>query len=132
MHSELTDGKSVTKYGKSGLNAVRERAGLPDVSYSLTALQNERRWELAFEGTRWNDIRRWHIAAAALDKQTNQPVYYCGNSEKNTAHAGGYIARYNATAGFFKIPESEISLSKSTLAQREGWTGSDSEYNGWK
>ncbi len=132
MHSELTDGKTLSKYGKSGLNAVRERAGLSDVSYSLSALQNERRWELAFEGTRWNDIRRWHIAAAALEKQTNQPVYYCGNSSTNTAHAGGYAARYNATAGFFKIPEGEISLSKGTLTQRDGWTGSDSEYNGWK
>ena len=34
MHSELTDGKAVYN-GKSGLNAVRERAGLPDISYSL-------------------------------------------------------------------------------------------------
>lgn len=45
-----------------GMNEVRARAGLPPVGYSLQALQNERRWELAFEGYRWDDMRRWGIA----------------------------------------------------------------------
>lgn len=125
MQSEL-------KEDVSGINIVRERAGLDLIgSYSLEALQNERRWELAFEGVRWNDIRRWHIAAAALEKQTNQPVYYLGSSAKNTPHAGGYAARYNATAGFFKIPETEVSLSNGGLVQNEGWTDASSEYSGW-
>lgn len=125
MQSEL-------KEDVSGINIVRERAGLDPIgSYSLEALQNERRWELAFEGVRWNDIRRWHIAAAALEKQTNQPVYYLGSSAKNTPHAGGYAARYNATAGFFKIPETEVSLSNGGLVQNEGWTDASSEYSGW-
>lgn len=125
MQSEL-------KEDVSGINKVRERAGLDPIgSYSLEALQNERRWELAFEGVRWNDIRRWHIAAAALEKQTNQPVYYLGSSAKNTPHAGGYAARYNATAGFFKIPETEVSLSNGGLVQNEGWTDASSEYSGW-
>lgn len=125
MQSEL-------KENVDGINRVRERAGLvPIGTYSLEALQRERRWELAFEGVRWNDIRRWHIAAAALEKQTDQPVYYLGSSDKNTAHNGGYAARYNATAGFFKIPESEISLSNGGLTQNEGWTDASSEYSGW-
>lgn len=125
MQSEL-------KEDVTGINRVRARAGLAPIGgYSLTALQNERRWELAFEGVRWNDIRRWHIAAAALEKQTNQPVYYLGSSAKNTPHSGGYAARYNATAGFFKIPETEVSLSNGTLVQNEGWTDASSEYSGW-
>lgn len=125
MQSELEE-------SVDGINRVRERAGLtPLGAYSLEALQRERRWELAFEGVRWNDIRRWHIAAAALEKQTNQPVYYLGSSAKNTAHNGGYAARYNATAGFFKIPESEISLSNGALVQNEGWTDASSEYSRW-
>lgn len=125
MYSEL-------KEDVTGINRVRARAGLAPIGgYSLTALQNERRWELAFEGVRWNDIRRWHIAAAALEKQTNQPVYYMGTAAKNTAHSGGYAARYNATAGFFKIPETEVSLSNGTLVQNEGWTDASSEYSGW-
>lgn len=125
MQSEL-------KEDVAGINRVRERAGLSPIgSYSLEALQNERRWELAFEGVRWNDIRRWHIAAAALEKQTNQPIYYMGNSAKNESHGGGYAARYNATAGFFKIPETEVSLSNGSLIQNAGWTDASSEYSGW-
>ena len=125
MQSEL-------KEDVEGINRVRDRVGLPPIgSYSLEALQNERRWELAFEGVRWNDIRRWHIAAAALEKQTNQPIYYLGNAERNTPHNGGYSARYNATAGFFKIPETEISLSNGGLTQNPGWTDASSEYGGW-
>ena len=123
MQSEL-------KEDVSGINAVRKRAGLsPIASYSLAALQNERRWELACEGVRWNDIRRWHIAATALAKQENQPVYYCGNPDTNKAHNGGYIARYNATAGFQKMPETQIALG--TVKQNDGWSDASSEYAGW-
>ena len=125
MQSEL-------KGDVTGINKVRARAGLkPIAAYSLQALQNERRHELAFEGVRWNDIRRWHIAAAALEKQTNTKTYYKGLDDTNAAHNGGYAARYNATAGFFKIPESEITLSKGVLVQNPGW-GADAEYTGWK
>jgi len=123
MQSEL-------KEEVSGINKVRARAGLdPISSYSLTALQNERRWELACEGIRWNDIRRWHIAATALAKQQDQPIYYCGNPDTNTAHNGGYVARYNATAGFQKMPETQIALG--TVKQNDGWNDASSEYAGW-
>lgn len=123
MQSEL-------KEDVSGINQVRARAGLPKIgSYSLTALQNERRWELAFEGVRWNDIRRWHIAAAALEKQTNQPTYSRGKPDTNTAHNGGYKTRYNATAGFQKMPENQV--LQGSVVQNEGWTSADSEYQGW-
>ena len=123
MQSEL-------KEDVTGINKVRARAGLPAIgSYSLAALQNERRWELAFEGVRWNDIRRWHIAATALEKQTNQPTYSRGKPDTNTAHNGGYATRYNATAGFQKMPENQVLQGR--VAQNEGWSGADSEYQGW-
>ena len=123
MQSEL-------KEDVSGINMVRARAGLKPINgYSLAALQNERRWEFACEGIRWNDIRRWHIAATALAKQENQPVYYCGNPGTNTAHNGGYVARYNATAGFQKMPETQIALG--TVKQNDGWSDASSEYAGW-
>lgn len=123
MQSEL-------KEDPSGINKVRARAGLPAINgYSLQALQNERRWELACEGIRWNDIRRWHIASVVLAKQENQPIYYCGSASTNTAHNGGYTARYNATAGFQKMPETQIALG--TVKQNDGWTDASSEYGGW-
>lgn len=122
MQSEL-------KGDAEGMNKVRARAGLPAIGYSLGALQNERRWELACEGIRWNDIRRWHIAATQLAKQENQPIYYCGSPDVNSAHNGGYVARYNATAGFQKMPETQVALG--TVKQNDGWTDASSEYNGW-
>jgi hypothetical protein len=128
MQSEL-------KEDISGINRVRARAGLPGISsYSLEALQNERRWELAFEGVRWNDIRRWHIAEQELAKQTNQPTYYQGVEDKNntTNNGGGYAARYKETRGFVPIPESQIALSNGVLKQNEGWTSGTALYSGWK
>ena len=123
MQSEL-------KEDASGINKVRARAGLPAINgYTLQALQNERRWELACEGVRWNDIRRWHIAATALAKQENQPTYYCGNPDTNKPHNGGYAARFNATAGFQKMPETQVALG--TVVQNDGWSDASSEYTGW-
>lgn len=123
MQSEL-------KEDVTGINKVRARAGLdPIAGYSLRALQNERRWEFACEGLRWNDIRRWHIAAQALALQEGQPTYYCGNPDTNTAHNGGYAARYNATAGFAKMPETQIALG--VVQQNDGWTDASCEYTGW-
>lgn len=123
MQSEL-------KEDISGINRVRARAGLGPISvYSLEALQKERRHELAFEGTRWNDIRRWHIAAKALERQTNQPVYLAGKADKNVAHNGGYAQRYNATAGFAKMPDGQVSIG--SVPQNEGYADALSEYTGW-
>ena len=125
MQSEL-------KEDVTGINKVRARAGLsPISSYSLKALQDERRWEFACEGIRWNDIRRWHIASTVLDKQEGQDIYYCGSPAKNEAanHNGGYSTRYKATAGFQKMPDTQVALG--TVVQNDGWTGADSEYGGW-
>ena len=125
MQSEL-------KEDVTGINKVRARAGLdPIAAYSLKALQDERRWEFACEGIRWNDIRRWHIATVALDKQEGQDIYYCGSPAKNDAanHNGGYSVRYKATAGFQKMPDTQVALG--TVVQNEGWTAADSEYGGW-
>lgn len=122
-----------------GMNEVRQRVGLPAVSYSLEALQNERRWEFAFEGLRYNDIRRWGQGGGqsngyteeVLSKQQNEAIYFGGQPDLNIAHNGGYVERYKATRGFFKIPESEILKSDGVLIQNEGW-GSEGLYMGWK
>ena len=107
MQSELTG-------TVDGINKVRERAGLPALSdYSLTALQNERRWELAFEGVRWNDMRRWgdDYCKAALDKQMDTEIYNGGIKTTNPRGVSEYdnnpttySQRYDANHGFFAVP----------------------------
>ena len=113
------------------MNLVRARVGLPPVGYSLQALQQERRFELAFEGRRWADIRRWHIAEDCLERQIGTPIYNQGLPAEMKEFGSGYRNRYQETNGFFKIPESEIDLSSGVLEQNAGWTGTDSNFPGW-
>ena len=134
MHSELTDGKTIYN-GKSGMNAVRARAGLGDKSYSVDALRMERKHELAFEGIRWNDMRRYGKAycLAALKTQLGQPIRNAGGEWiKMKDQGAGYEARYNATWGFRPFPASEVSLSAGVLKQNAGWTDSSAQYTNWK
>ena len=102
------------------INRVRARVGLPAANgYSEETLRNERRWELAFEGSRWDDLRRWGIAAEALSKQNGQAMYNQG--KKVNMDFSNYAARYNATKGFYRIPKSQIDLSGGEYKQNAGW-----------
>ena len=134
MHSELTEGKVIYE-GKSGMNAVRARVGLPAKAYSVDAIRMERKHELAFEGIRWNDMRRYGKAycVAALKTQLNQPIRNAGGAWIVMKDQGaGYEARYNATWGFRPFPASEVSLSNGVLKQNAGWTDSSAQYTNWK
>jgi len=124
MHSEITQ-------TADGMNKVRARAGLPAISYSLDALKKERHYELAFEGRRWADIRRWHDAENLLAAQEGVKIYNSAAPTVMKAFGGGYKARYKATGGFFPIPESEISLSNGVLKQTSGYEDASSKYTGW-
>ena len=102
------------------INRVRARVGLPAANgYTEEILRNERRWELAFEGSRWDDLRRWGIAADALSKQNGQVMYNQG--QKVSMSFNNYAARYNATKGFYRIPKSQIDLSGGEYKQNAGW-----------
>ena len=131
MQSELTG-------TVDGINKVRERAGLPALTaYSLAALQNERRWELAFEGVRWNDMRRWgdDYCKAALDKQMNIEVYTGG--AKTTNPQGVYLydndptsysQHYDTNHGFFALPMIQAMTGGPAIAVMQGeWTYQDEE-----
>ncbi|MDR3252191.1 MAG: RagB/SusD family nutrient uptake outer membrane protein [Tannerella sp.] len=124
MQSEL-------KENADGINKVRARAKLPAVTYSLDALKRERRFELAFEGRRWADIRRWGEAPALLEKQAGINIYNRGLPDIMKNFGTGYGARYNETNGFFPIPTSEINLSDGVLEQTKGWGTAAQEFTGW-
>lgn len=122
MHSELTG-------NADGMNRVRARAGLPAVGYSLETLQQERRHELAFEGQRFQDIRRWHIAEEALSEQNGTTLQNQGVS--TVLRNGKYAERYQATKGFWPIPLKQIQLSNGVLTQNPGWDTPEARYTTW-
>ena len=118
----------------SSFDRVRARAGLPSRPLTVENLRNERRWELNFEGVRFEDMRRYgeSYAVSALDKQEDVRVWNRGVEERNTAfrYNGGYGQRYKETKGFVTIPYSQVSLSTGAIKQNDGW-GSQYDYIGW-
>ena len=120
MQSELTDGKVIYN-GKSGLNAVRQRAKLQDIAYSLENLRKERRYELCFEALRWNDLRRWGDVQEKVNNQVGNKILNQGIPGEY-AFTNNFMQRYEDTGGgFFKIPEDQVTLSEGVLEQNPGW-----------
>lgn len=123
MHSEISG-------TVDGINLVRKRAGLSPLStYSLEALQQERRWELAFEGVRWNDMRRWgdDYCKAALDKQMGQPIKNNGVNALNPQGVSedvpgfkSYSESYSRNHGFFNKPSEANEDGCEALALLQG------------
>ena len=133
MHAELTDGKVIYN-GMDGMNAVRVRAKLPQIAYSVDALRLERRHELAFEAIRWGDMRRYGKAYCikALESQLGQKIYNNGVETVMKDQGPGYKARYEATYGFRPYPQTEISLSNGVLTQKAGWDAASAQFTSWK
>ena len=124
---------------QASFDKVRQRAGLPTKPLNDENLRNERRWEFAFEGVRFNDLRRYgeSYAVTALNKQEGVKVWNNGVEGTNNAsrYNGGYGERYKATKGFVPLPSSQISLSAGAgeeykFTQNEGW-GSQFDFPGW-
>ena len=125
---------------QASFDKVRARAGLPSKPINEENIRNERRWELNFEGVRFNDMRRYgeSYAVTALNKQEGVKVWNLGVEDKNNASKfnGGYGERYKATKGFVPIPSSQISLSAGAgeeykFTQNEGW-GTQYDFSGWQ
>ncbi len=128
MMSELTEDAQY-------MNRVRLRAGLEEKPYSLENIQKERRYELAFEGLRWNDMRRWGDAYAktALESQIGAPIYNYGNAAvyNGVIKNMNYSSRYDETKGFYPIPQSQINLSNGMLEQVAGYGDGKGLYPGF-
>lgn len=93
------------------INAVRQRSAMPALPTGLTKAQmrerirHERRIELAFEGLRYYDLKRWHIAGQVL------------NNVKDS------FVPYKFEDKFYKwpIPQAEIDKSGGVLKQNENY-----------
>ena len=61
--------------GKKYLNMIQARAEAPITDLTLQTLQDEKQYELWFEGCRFNDIVRWGIAKECYDKVLDNIPY---------------------------------------------------------
>ncbi|HEY9258866.1 RagB/SusD family nutrient uptake outer membrane protein [Chitinophaga sp.] len=126
-------GAEVYKY----INLIRERAGLPTVENAWTnysrnpgkfsnkegmrdIIQRERLIELAFEGQRYWDIRRWKKAT----DEFNKPITGWDLAQEDAAAYYREKVIYNQTFTtkdyLWPIPESEL-LSNKKINQNPGW-----------
>lgn len=116
------------------LNKVRNRAGLPnieDLNPSIAgnqdlqrkAIRRERRIELATEGQRYFDVRRWMIADKE-EGQQNKDMHGMNMDEP----IPGFFTRkrvqkniFNRKMYLYPIPFYELQKSKGALVQNPGW-----------
>lgn len=110
------------------LNLVRSRASvqMPDVTDGGEALrsriQNERRVELAFEGHRFFDVRRWKIAKVAL----NQPLLRMDIVKESSGSKTYTIKKLQECKFLDKhylipFPRAEVDKSLGSLQQNLGY-----------
>ena len=134
------------------INLLRHRAGMPSASNltndfvgthgldMLTEIRRERTVELAFEGFRRDDLRRWKTAETEMP-QALRGVKFVGTEyqqkEDTSFHvgrdiqvdAGGFVVAEPASGRQFLVPKhyldpiplQQIQLSKGTLTQNPGW-----------
>ena len=118
--------------GSLGLTArqtaslTRARVSLPDIAADAdfwTAYQKERMVELAFEGHRFWDVRRWHEADRFFTSITEMKITQQVDEEGNASYAYSpqTVSRlWNDRQYLFPIPTSEI-LKNPSLQQNPGW-----------
>jgi starch-binding outer membrane protein, SusD/RagB family len=104
---------------RSAMNLIRKRAGMPDVTDTGSALlaryRNERRVELAWEGHRLWDVRRWMIGAQGYVNARGMFYDYSTYSEFD------YQTRaWNNSHYLIPIPRTEINKD-SKLIQNPGY-----------
>lgn len=100
----------------NAIDAVRDRAGMPDIPEGLNKdqmrerIRHERMIELCGEGQRYSDIRRWRIAKDVVDK-----VWMTEFTGVNIRQRGFPESFY-----LWPIPQTEMDINPN-LVQNPGW-----------
>ncbi|HKJ47428.1 MAG TPA: RagB/SusD family nutrient uptake outer membrane protein [Balneolales bacterium] len=110
------------------INEVRQRkdVNMPPITGSKTQAQmrqivrNEREVELAFEGLRFFDIKRWKIAKNVMNGPVNGMTYVdkSGNVQQYVYPDFNFV--FNNRDYLWPIPQQELTLN-SNLKQNPGW-----------
>lgn len=112
----------------TNVNKLRAKRGLNSVAIAnnaqaMQAIEHERIVELAFEGHRFWDLRRWRKAHTVLNgrKMTGHKVTAVGTGfAYNAVPADAVNRSFTGKLYYLPIPESEVQLNLS-LDQIQGW-----------
>lgn len=123
----LRRAESHARLGESGealqhLNTVRARAGLPALSglagdALMDAILRERSWELAGEGHRWFDLKRFGVAAEVIGAHGAERIARVPRTSPSAygvTGASAYRLRY-------PIRPRDVELSQCKILQNPGW-----------
>lgn len=104
------------------VNQIRTRAGMPSlITLNEDKLQHERNIELAFEGKRFQDLRRWKI----YDKVMQTGQWGLSLAKQDNGSFVTSLYRINPPGWsdkFYYIPIPQVEMNKNpTLIQAPGW-----------
>jgi hypothetical protein len=77
-------------------------------------------------------MRRWGIVEQCLPKQLGGAIHNDGAATTMKDQGDGYVARYKATNGYYRIPQAQIDLSAGAYKQNAGWEGTTGYYSQWQ
>ncbi len=126
----LTNKSGLAMTATAAINTVRKRAGLNDLTdaqVSLDTYKKERFVELAFEGHRFFDVRRWKEGAKyfkniyGLEITKNADGTFSETKKLIGAGHTNNPRLWDEKMNLFPIPQSEILKSGGTLTQNSGW-----------
>lgn len=118
----------------AAINEVRNRVGLPGITDSqvndkeslMAFVRHERTVELAFEGFRYWDLRRWRLAESVIHNQTAHGVKITKNEDNSFKYeqveCDGGLTRYFVSKYYLlSIPESERLNNSLIGPNNPGW-----------
>ena len=114
----------------SAVNTVRARAGIPEVDARylgskdafMGELMRERAVELAFEGLRWHDLRRWMVAGDKKYKEKTVVDFDRGANGKpiNMKERVVVTRVFEKKHNWLPLPVNQVNLYP-TFGQNPGW-----------
>ncbi|MDC6352729.1 RagB/SusD family nutrient uptake outer membrane protein [Zeaxanthinibacter sp. PT1] len=93
---------------------VEPYASFPDQAFARKAVRFERRLELAMEGHRLFDLRRWGVAESVINE-------YIANEARTIGNFGQKANPYQPKMDLLPIPINAIDLSGGVLSQNPGF-----------
>lgn len=128
IHAEAMAKLNKLAEARQSLNLVRARVGLPGVEAAnqqelMAAIEHERVVELAGEGHRYWDLRRWRKAHLVLNNMRvhgHKPVAAGGSYTYQVVDADKQNRNFPSSFYYMPIPQEEI-VRNTAITQIQGW-----------